>query len=70
MPATMVHIGERLRKQRTRRALTQAELAKRAGVTTATVARIERDEIEPRMTTLRKLAQGLEVDPTELVGYD
>jgi transcriptional regulator with XRE-family HTH domain len=66
----MVHIGERLRKQRTRRALTQAELAKRAGVTTATVARIERDEIEPRMTTLRKLAQGLEVDPTELVGND
>ncbi len=68
MPATMVHIGERLKKQRTRRALTQAELAERSGVTTATVARIERDEIEPRMTTLRKLAGGLEVDPAELVG--
>ncbi len=68
MPATMVHIGERLRKQRTRRALTQAELAERSGVTTATVARIERDEIEPRMTTLRKLAHALEVDPAELVG--
>jgi hypothetical protein len=39
-----------------------------AGVTTATVARIERDEIEPCMTTLRKLAQGLKVDPAELVG--
>jgi transcriptional regulator with XRE-family HTH domain len=50
-----------------KRALTQAELANRAGVTTATVARIERDEIEPRMTTLRKLAQALEVDPAELV---
>ena len=57
-----------LPKQRTRRALTQAELAKRAGVTTATVARIERDEIEPRMTTLRKLAEALGVDPAELVG--
>jgi predicted transcriptional regulator len=34
-------------------------------VTTETVARIERDEIEPRMTTLRKLAQALEVDPAE-----
>jgi transcriptional regulator with XRE-family HTH domain len=34
---------------------------------TATVARIERNEIEPRMTTLRKLAQALEVDPAELV---
>ena len=67
MARTMVHIGEGLRKQRTLRALTQAELAARAGVTTATVARIERDEIEPRMTTLRKLAQGLEVDPAELV---
>jgi transcriptional regulator with XRE-family HTH domain len=67
MPATVVYIGERLKRQRTRRALTQAELAKRAGVTTATVARIERDEIEPRMTTLRKLAQALEVDPAELV---
>ena len=67
MPATVVHIGKRLKKQRTRRALTQAELAERAGVTTATVARVERDEIEPRMTTLRKLAQALEVDPAELI---
>jgi transcriptional regulator with XRE-family HTH domain len=67
MPATMVHIGQRLKQQRMRRALTQAELAERADVTTATVARIERDEIEPRMTTLRKLAQALEVDPAELV---
>lgn len=39
-----------------------------AGVATATVARIECDEIEPRMTTLRKRARGLEVDPAELVG--
>jgi transcriptional regulator with XRE-family HTH domain len=68
MRATMVYVGERLKKQRTLRALTQAELAERAGVTTATVARIERDEIEPRMTTLRKLANGLEVDPADLVG--
>jgi transcriptional regulator with XRE-family HTH domain len=68
MPATVVHIGDKLKRQRTRRALTQAQLAERAGVTTATVARIERDEIEPRMTTLRKLAQALEADPAELVG--
>jgi transcriptional regulator with XRE-family HTH domain len=68
MPATVVHIGERLKRQRTRRALTQAQLAERAGVSTATVARTERDEIEPRMPTLRKLAEALEVDPAELVG--
>jgi transcriptional regulator with XRE-family HTH domain len=67
MPATVVHIGDKLKRQRTRRALTQAQLAERAGVTTATVARIERNEIEPRMTTLGKLARALEVDPAELV---
>ncbi len=63
----VVYVGEQLKKLRTLRALTQAEVAQRAGVTTATVARIERNEIEPRMTTLRKLAQALEVDPAELV---
>jgi hypothetical protein len=36
-------------------------------VTTATGVRIERNEIEPRMTTLRKPAEALKVDPAELV---
>jgi transcriptional regulator with XRE-family HTH domain len=67
MPATVVHIGERLKRQRTRKALTQAELAAKAGLTTAAVARIERDENEPRMTTLRKLAKALDVEPSELL---
>jgi transcriptional regulator with XRE-family HTH domain len=67
MPATVVHIGDKLKRYRTRRALTQAQLAERAGVTTATVARVERDEIEPRMTTLGKLARALEGDPADLV---
>jgi transcriptional regulator with XRE-family HTH domain len=53
MSATVVHIGDKLKRQRTRRALTQAELAERAGVTTATVARIERDEIEPLLKIIQ-----------------
>ncbi len=68
MPATMVFVGDRLKQIRTRRALTQEQVAKRANITTAAVARIERNEAEPRMTTLHKLAQALEVDPAELVG--
>jgi transcriptional regulator with XRE-family HTH domain len=63
----VVHIGERLKRLRTLNALTQAQLAQRAGVTTATVARAERDEIEPHMTTVRKLAEALGVHPRELV---
>jgi transcriptional regulator with XRE-family HTH domain len=63
----VVHIGERLKRLRTLNALTQAQLAQRAGVTTATVARAERDEIEPHMTTVRKLSDALGVHPRELV---
>jgi transcriptional regulator with XRE-family HTH domain len=30
------------------------------------VSRIERDEVDPRFSTIRKLARALEVDPHEL----
>jgi len=64
----VVYIGDRLKNLRVRRALTQQELAGRAGVGKNTVNRIERNEGEPHMSTLRKLAKALSVDPSELVG--
>jgi len=68
MQTAVVKIGDNLKRQRIRKALTQEELARQAGLTTASVARIERNETEPRMSTLRKLAEALDVDPAELVG--
>jgi transcriptional regulator with XRE-family HTH domain len=67
MEAIVVYVGDRLKRLRTLNALTQAELAERAGLTTAAVARIERDEAEPRPTTVRKLASALGVQPRELI---
>ena len=64
----VVKIGNRLRDLRVRRALTQEELAEKADVGTNTVARLERNESEPHMSTLRKLARALGVDPAELIG--
>jgi transcriptional regulator with XRE-family HTH domain len=64
----VVKIGDRLRDLRVRRALTQEELADRANVGSNTVARLERNESEPHMSTLRKLARALDVDPAELIG--
>ena len=68
MQFAVVKIGDNLKRQRIRKALTQEELARKAGLTTASVARIERNETEPRMSTLRKLAKSLGVDPSELIG--
>jgi transcriptional regulator with XRE-family HTH domain len=44
------------------------ELAKASGIHRDHIGRLEREEISnPRMATIRKLAEALEVDPAELV---
>ncbi len=63
----VVYIGERLKDLRIRQALTQEELAAKASLGKNTVNRLERDLTEPHMSTLRKLAQALGVEPHELV---
>jgi DNA-binding XRE family transcriptional regulator len=64
----VVYVGERLKALRIRRALTQQELAERADLSSNALNRIELDKAEPRMSTLRKLAKALDVDPAEIVG--
>ena len=61
-----VKIGRRLRALRERNLLTQAELAEAASMSRDQVSRIERDEVDPRFSTIRKLSKALGVDPQEL----
>jgi len=63
-------IGGKLRQLRERRLLTQAELGSLAGVNRDQVSRIERDEVDPRFSTIRKLADALGVEPSELLPDD
>jgi transcriptional regulator with XRE-family HTH domain len=63
----VVYIGHRLKDLRIQRALTQEELAEKAGLGKNTVNRMERNLTEPHMSTVRKLAKALSVDPSELV---
>ncbi len=64
----MAPLKEKLRTERRRAALTQEGLAKKAGVGIATIARIEGGEIvEPRVSTLRKLAKALGIEPRDLL---
>jgi transcriptional regulator with XRE-family HTH domain len=64
----VVYVGDNLKRLRTLNALTQEELATKASLTAAAVARIERNEAEPQPSTLRKLAGALGVKPAEIVG--
>jgi transcriptional regulator with XRE-family HTH domain len=67
MLAEVLYIGEKLRETRKRKLLTQQQLAERSSVGIATIIRIERNQVEPRGSTIRKLAEALGVDPHELV---
>ena len=64
----VVYVGDRIKILRIRRALTQEELADKAGLSKNAVNRLELDKAEPRMSTLRKLAKALGVEPAELIG--
>jgi transcriptional regulator with XRE-family HTH domain len=59
--------GEKLRTLRERRFLSHRDLAKRAGVSPTTILNLEAGRVEAQRSTVRKLAEALEVDPTELV---
>ncbi len=64
----VVKIGDKLKEARTRRLMTQVQLADKSGVNQVTIARIERNQVDPRFSTIRRLAKALDVDPTELLG--
>jgi transcriptional regulator with XRE-family HTH domain len=59
----------RLREWRTRRLLTQEELAKKSGVGVTTIIRIEAGQ-GARISTLRRLAQALAVTADQLITDD
>jgi len=61
-------IGKNLRWLREDRLLTQAELAERAGIALSSLVRIENDQVDPRFSSIRKLARALDVHPRELTG--
>jgi transcriptional regulator with XRE-family HTH domain len=59
-----------LRAIRERKALTQQELADKAGLSRVAVVRVEAGASEPYPSTIRKLAAALEVEPSDLMGAD
>jgi transcriptional regulator with XRE-family HTH domain len=61
-----VKIGKNLHRAREDRLMTQQELAEAADLGLSTVLRIENDRVEPRFSTIRKLAKALGVDAREL----
>ena len=64
---SITKIGRSVKQQRVKAFMTQEQLAKVAGISLRQLVRIERNEVEPRFSTILKLGKALSVDPSELV---
>jgi transcriptional regulator with XRE-family HTH domain len=63
----VMEIGRSVKRQRVRAFMNQEQLAKAAGISPRQLLRIERNEVEPRFSTILKLGKALSVNPSELV---
>lgn len=63
-------LGQRIRQQRDKRGITRFALAITLSTTERTIARWERDEAEPTLATLARLAAALGVTLAWLVDPD
>jgi DNA-binding XRE family transcriptional regulator len=50
--------------------MTQAQFAEAVGIDRDTLGRIERNEVEPRFSTIIKIAEYLRIHPSELVDQE
>jgi transcriptional regulator with XRE-family HTH domain len=63
----VMEIGRSVKRQRVRAFMNQEQLAKATGISPRQLLRIERNEVEPRFSTILKLGKALSVNPSELV---
>src|SRR5918997_4815744 len=63
-------LGERVRERRRGRELTLEELAERSGVSRAMISKVERGEKNPTLVVAAKVAEGLEITLSELLGTE
>lgn len=68
--ASTSFVGYKIKKIRCERNITQAELAKKAGVSTGLIGQIESGKVEPSIKTLEKIAAALSLSPCFFVSED
>lgn len=66
----MLDVGDRLRRLRQRMGFSQRDLARRAGVTNATISMIERNQVSPSVASLKKVLDGMSVTLAEFFGLE
>ena len=69
MKMSKSELSKRVKELRTRKGLSQEQLAEISGLSLRTIQRIENGETEPRGETLKRLMNALEVAPDDLMDW-
>lgn len=62
-------LGYKIKYQRSRNGISQLDLALKTGLTTRTISRIECGTIDPKYSTLLRIAEALEVELKDLLTF-
>lgn len=63
-------LGDKIRIMRSEKNLSLQELADRAGISLSYLSEIERGTVYPALSTLKRIAEALEVPPTSIMGQE
>jgi transcriptional regulator with XRE-family HTH domain len=69
MKMSKSELSKRVKELRSRKGLSQEQLAENSGLSLRTIQRIENGETEPRGETLKRLMNALEVAPDDLMDW-
>lgn len=62
-----MNIGERIRKIRIEKGMTQKEIAEKCGINDANIRKYESGRQNPKIDTIEKIAKALDVEVSELL---
>lgn len=66
---SFLKLGYKIKFERGKRKISQLDLALKTGLTTRTISRIECGTIDPKISTLMKIAEALEIELIDLVDF-
>ena len=67
---TGLSLGDKIRMMRGEKNMSLQELAQKAGISLSYLSEIERGTVYPALSTLKRVAEGLEVPPAALMGHE
>lgn len=70
MSPLLIHLGTTVKAVRAQRGWSQEKLAELAGLDRSYVGQIERAVVSPSLSTLEKLADALQLAPSELISMN